>query len=153
MRHTTQPHSTPLASRPALTGCWTLQAGHAVTLRPREASVLRVRHGRVWATLSSAPVDHLLVDGASLQVPVGDRVVLEPWPVQRAAPVYFDWDPMPVLCAACDPAVTLEPACAPAATQLRFLAAGWRALAGRFAGGLRALSAASSARRAHDAMC
>lgn len=153
MSHATPSHSTPHASRPALTGCWTLKTGRAITVRPRQASVLRVRHGRVWVTLNSVPGDHLLVDGASLRVLAGDRVVLEPWPVQRAAPVYFDWDPVPMLCAACDPAVTLEPACAPAATQLRFLAAGWRALAGRFAGALRAFSAASSARRAHDAMC
>lgn len=153
MSHATATHFTPHASRPAPTGCWTLKTGQAITLRPRQASVLRVRHGRVWVTLNSVPGDHLLVDGASLRVPAGDRVVLEPWPVQRAAPVYFDWDPVPMLCAACDPAVTLEPARAPAATQLRFLAAGWRALAGRFAGGLRAFSAASSARRAHDAMC
>ena len=153
MSPATPAHSMPHASHPAPTGCWTLKTGRAITLHPRQASVLRVRHGRVWVTLNSVPGDHLLVDGASLRVPAGDRVVLEPWPVQRAAPVHFDWDPVPVRCAVCDPAVTLEPVRAGAATQPRFLAAGWRALVSRFAGGLRAFSAASSARRAHDAMC
>ena len=92
---------------PALPGSWKLKAGRAVTLRPREASLLRVKQGRVWVTLQREPGDHVLVPGSTLHIAAGDRVVIEPWPVQERQPVYFDWDPSPVYLAAAEPLVTL----------------------------------------------
>lgn len=99
--------SAPTTTATALPGSWKLKAGRAVTLRPREASLLRVKQGRVWATLHSEPGDHVLVPGSTLHVPAGDRVVIEPWPVQNRQPVFFDWDPSPVYLAAAEPLVTL----------------------------------------------
>ena len=99
--------SAPTATAPTLPGSWKLTVGRAVTLRPREASLLRVKQGRVWATLHSTPGDHVLVPGSTLHVPAGERVVIEPWPVQDRQPVYFDWDPSPVYLAAAEPLVTL----------------------------------------------
>jgi Protein of unknown function (DUF2917) len=97
----------PTDVSPALPGSWKLKAGRAVTLRPREASLLRVKQGRVWATLHGEPGDHVLVPGSTLHIPAGDRVVIEPWPVQDRQPVFFDWDPSPVYLAAAEPLVTL----------------------------------------------
>ncbi len=37
-------------SAPALPGTWKLAAGRAITLEPREAGILRVAHGQLWAT-------------------------------------------------------------------------------------------------------
>ena len=34
----------------ALPGTWKLAAGRAITLEPREAGVVKVAHGQVWAT-------------------------------------------------------------------------------------------------------
>lgn len=110
MTDLTRPVFAAPSAGPALPGSWSLKAGRAVTLRPREASLLRVKQGRVWATLSSATGDHVLVPGSTLHVPAGDRVVIEPWPVQERQPVFFDWDPSPVYLAAAEPLVTLTPA-------------------------------------------
>lgn len=109
----------PTDVSPALPGSWKLKAGRAVTLRPREASLLRVKQGRVWATLHGEPGDHVLVPGSTLHIPAGDRVVIEPWPVQDRQPVFFDWDPSPVYLAAAEPLVTLVAVPARAGTAQR----------------------------------
>jgi Protein of unknown function (DUF2917) len=80
-------------------GAWRLHPGHAMGLRPKETSVLRVHRGQVWVTLGApgAPSpqdsgDRFLQAGESLVVPAGARLVMEPL-VPRGAtdPVCFDW--------------------------------------------------------------
>lgn len=92
-----------LASAPAtaLPGTWKLVRGRAVTLRPREDGILRVAHGRVWATLDGPhgctpddAGDHVLQVGRSMVVRAGQRVVLEAWNASGAS--YFAWDPIAV---------------------------------------------------------
>ena len=51
-----------------LPGCWQLGHGRAVSLLPREAGVLRVAHGRVWATLDELTGDHVLHAGVPRDV-------------------------------------------------------------------------------------
>ncbi|WP_168175065.1 DUF2917 domain-containing protein [Polaromonas sp. C04] len=86
----------------ALPGCWKLDAGRAVTLRPREAGVFRVAQGQVWATLQGphrGPAndlgDRFLSPGESLALWAGQRLVLEPWDAASSAPAWFSWDPQP----------------------------------------------------------
>ena len=56
--------------------------GHALSLRSPQAGVLRVTSGRVWATQDVRyPGDCVLARGAELQVPAGQTVVIEAWPV------------------------------------------------------------------------
>jgi hypothetical protein len=86
-----------------------LATGRALSLQPGKASLLRVRQGRVWATLGSELGDHVLVPGSTLHIPAGDHVVIEPWPLQERCPVFFDWDPAPVYLAAAQPVVSLLP--------------------------------------------
>ncbi len=84
----------------ALPGCWKLDAGRAVTLRPQEAGVLRVAHGQVWITLDEPRHghgnelgDHFLSPGEALAIRAGQRLVLEPWDAAGPAPAWFSWDP------------------------------------------------------------
>ena len=84
----------------ALPGCWKLEAGRAVTLRPHEAGVLRVAQGQVWATtqgphrgLGNELGDHFLRPGESLTLRTGQQLVLEPWDGAGHAPAWFSWDP------------------------------------------------------------
>lgn len=88
----------------ALPGCWKLDTGRAVTLRPREAGVLRIAQGRVWATLQGphrGPAndlgDRFLHPGESLSLRAGQRLVLEPWDAASDAPAWFSWDPQPAV--------------------------------------------------------
>lgn len=83
-----------------LPGCWKLEAGQAVTLRPHEAGVLRISRGQVWATLDGPHRgpgndlgDHFLIPGESLALLAGQRLVLEPWDAAGPAPAWFGWDP------------------------------------------------------------
>ena len=75
-----------LASAPttALPGTWKLARGRAVTLRPDTDGILRIAHGRVWATVDGphggTPCDsgdHILQTGRSMYVQAGHRVVIE----------------------------------------------------------------------------
>jgi hypothetical protein len=91
----------------ALPGSWKLPRGRAITLRPASDGILRVSHGRVWATVDGphgvSPQDsgdHVLEVGRSMWVTAGQRVVIEAWNHRGAA--YFAWDP--VLVAATQPA-------------------------------------------------
>lgn len=83
-----------------LPGCWRLDPGRALTLRPARAGVLRVSHGRLWITLDmlredvQAAGDLFLVPGRGIVVQAGQRVVLEPAGSDRQAAAYFSWDPL-----------------------------------------------------------
>lgn len=84
----------------ALPCSWRLDAGRAVTLRPREAGVLCVARGQVWATLQGPHRgrgndlgDRFLVPGESLTLRAGQPVVLESWEGAGPAPAWFSWDP------------------------------------------------------------
>ena len=83
----------------ALPGTWKLARGRAVTLRPRTDGILRVAHGRVWATVDGPHGrtpddggDHVLQVGRSMYVRAGQRVVIEAW--NRHGASYFAWDPL-----------------------------------------------------------
>lgn len=93
----------------ALPGTWKLARGRAITLQPATNGILRIAHGRVWATLDGphgrTPTDsgdHVLEVGRSMWVRAGQRVVVEAWDRQHAA--YFSWDPVLVTQAASLPA-------------------------------------------------
>lgn len=62
---------------------WQLAPGQAITLRAREAHVLRVRQGRLWVTLDATArwgsEDQVIGPGEELRVPAGQRLVMEPW--------------------------------------------------------------------------
>ncbi|GAC1602108.1 MAG: hypothetical protein NVS3B2_05510 [Ramlibacter sp.] len=82
-----------------LAGTWKLAGGVAITLRPREAGVLRIAQGSVWATsdaprcgFPNAQGDHVLGAGDQLAVRRGERVVIEAW--DRSLPAYFLWGPL-----------------------------------------------------------
>jgi hypothetical protein len=90
-----------LAAAPAtpLPGTWKLARGRAITLRPTSDGILRVAHGRLWATKDgphgSTPFDagdHVLEVGRSMYVRAGERVVVEAWTPRGAS--YFAWDPV-----------------------------------------------------------
>jgi hypothetical protein len=93
-----QTHQSLSAS--ALPGTWKLAAGRAITLRPREAGILRVAHGQLWATYDGPHQgslndlgDHVIGTGGQLRVRAGQRLVVEAWDGQ--SPAYFSWDPLP----------------------------------------------------------
>ncbi|RQO80704.1 DUF2917 domain-containing protein [Acidovorax sp. FJL06] len=83
-----------VAGRPAA-GCWKLAPGRALSLHPREPSVLEIAQGRVWLTLSGASptplpadlpadlprgvADHMLQAGDRLAIAAGQHVVMEAW--------------------------------------------------------------------------
>lgn len=86
----------------ALSGCWKLGSGRALTLRPTEAGVLRIAHGQVWLTFDNAHQDdgvrggdHFLGAGEELKLLPGQVLVMESWHAAGAAPAYFSWDPLP----------------------------------------------------------
>lgn len=75
-----------------------LAAGHALTLRARRLSVLRISHGRVWLTLTHAGPwsrvragDHFLSPGESLTLLAGQELVMEPFGPADGAPAHFTW--------------------------------------------------------------
>lgn len=93
------PSQVPLRAlvQPACSGLWSLEAGRAMRLRPRQAGSIKVMCGQVWAT-TDAPFDcharrlgdHVLSAGEGFSVQPGERVVLEAW---GDSPVRFDWVP------------------------------------------------------------
>jgi hypothetical protein len=86
----------------ALSGCWKLGSGRALTLRPTEAGMLRIAHGQVWLTFNNAHQDdgvrggdHFLGAGEELRLLPGQVLVMESWHAAHTSPVYFSWDPLP----------------------------------------------------------
>jgi Protein of unknown function (DUF2917) len=87
-----------LSCRQAI-GSWRLHPGHAMALRPRRASLLRIYCGRVWVTqggpytvVGRESGDHFLLPGDTLRVPAGARLVMEPLAdAGDERPVHFDW--------------------------------------------------------------
>lgn len=148
----------------ALPGAWKLARGRAITLRPTTDGILRVAHGRVWATVDGPhgrtphdSGDHLLEVGRSMFLRAGQRVVIEAWNPGGASD--FAWDPVfaPAPVAAVRPRFNLAGVVQPLA-DLRMalglalratgqLAAGLARLAWQVVGGSRGLAA----RRAHGA--
>lgn len=142
----TTAHSLQSAPAAPLPGTWKLARGRAVTLRPATDGILRIAHGRVWATVDgphgSTPFDsgdHVLEVGRSMHVRAGQRVVIESWACQTAS--YFAWDPVfavapqPAARPRLNPAIVLQPL-----ADLRTAAGlGLRAL-GQLAGGLAHLA-------------
>lgn len=88
-----------------LAGSWKLDAGRAITLNPRERSVLEISQGRVWLSVGARPgqpdqatEDIVLLQGQTLVIEPGQRVVMESWYLRGGAPsaVAFCWDSAPV---------------------------------------------------------
>ena len=95
------PRTQQSLNRPALPGTWKLAARRAITLQPREAGLLRIAHGRIWATLDGPHAgprndlgDHILGAGERLELRAGQRLVIEAW--SGESPAFFSWDPAPV---------------------------------------------------------
>ena len=133
-----------LLSAPAapLPGTWKLARGRAVTLRPANDGILRVAHGRVWATVDGPhgtgprdSGDHVLEVGRSMYVRAGQRVVIEAWSHETAS--YFARDPVfaaaPQRAAA--PRVSAAVVLQPLADLRAAVGLGLRAL-GQLAGGI-----------------
>ena len=87
------------SSSNALAAARQLKAGHAITLRAKELSVLRIAHGRVWATLTDVGPysrvpggDHFLSRGESLTLLPGQALVMESFGIGHAATAQFNWD-------------------------------------------------------------
>lgn len=106
----------PAAGR-VLAGSWKLDAGRAITLNPRERSVLEISQGRVWLSVGARPghpseaaQDLVLVHGQTLVIERGQQVVMESWYLRGGAPsaVAFCWDTAPVAALAVDAAVDWE---------------------------------------------
>ena len=123
----------------ALPGTWKLARGRAITLQPTADGILRIAHGRVWATVDGPhggtpwdSGDHVLEVGRSMWVKAGQRVVLEAWSCPGSA--YFSWDPAAVPAmvpaAALRPRVNLAPVLQPLADLRQALVLAVRA-AGR----------------------
>lgn len=100
---TSHPHTlSSFSGADALSGCWKLGGGRALTLRPTRPGVLRIAHGQVWVTFDHAHDDdgvrggdHFLGVGEELRLLPGQALVMEPWRVGGATAAYFSWDPLP----------------------------------------------------------
>ncbi|MDB5928380.1 MAG: hypothetical protein JWR60_87 [Polaromonas sp.] len=97
------PSPLPAKAGEGLPGSWKLAAGQALTLHARQAGLLRITHGRVWATFDHAedPLrgrtgDHFLSRGESLPLAPGESLVVEPFGIGHASPAYFTWEASPV---------------------------------------------------------
>jgi hypothetical protein len=91
-----QMHQSP-ASPP---DTWKLAARRAMTFRPRETGVLRVAHGRLWATCDGPHAgalnesgDHIVDAGGELRLRAGQHWVIEAW--HGDSPACFSWEPAP----------------------------------------------------------
>ena len=94
-------HAAPAGRRAA--GCWKLDTGQALSLRPNSHGVLQIAQGQAWVTLRGAladlpgaAVDHVLQPGEQLTVAPGQHAVMEAWnPQGSAEAVAFRWDALP----------------------------------------------------------
>ncbi len=165
------------SSSSSLSGCWKLAAGRAVTLRPRKPGVLRIAHGRVWATIdgphtgaANAQGDQVLMPGEAIDIAAGQRIVIESWGPKVQASAWFSWDyvqepvaePVRWTASVAQPLADLRLALVfGAGAVVRLVGALVRLpVAGLLPRGARGegaraltLSAASSARRAQGAIC
>lgn len=155
-----QPHQ----SAAPTAGAWKLGAGRAITLQPREAGLLRISQGSVWATGDGphpGPLndqgDFVLHAGAHLPLRRGQRVVLEDF--DRRLPAFFIWEPLPEREARREQAAAL----AQPAEDLRLAVALGASAAGRLLSALAGLvrawlgrdrpALADCAFRAHSSAC
>lgn len=72
----------------ARAGTFVLWSGLAMSLKPRQASVLRINCGTAWVTEQRTGLDHLLHANEQLQIERGDHVVIESL---HAGHVKLDW--------------------------------------------------------------
>lgn len=130
------------SSAPQLPGTWKLSGDRAITLQPRERGLLKVAHGRIWATFDGphqgAPNDlgdHVVGAGERLWVRAGQRIVIQAW--DRRFPAYFSWDPVaaPVTARSVSLAGVLQPL-----ADLRLALAFGAGAAARLAGGVARLA-------------
>ena len=78
-----------------------LPAGRALTVRARQAGVLRITQGRVWITFSHADKDlrvpagdYFCSAGESLALAAGQAVVMESWSAgEGGGAAAFSWEP------------------------------------------------------------
>lgn len=84
---------------PAWPGTWKLPPGRAMTFKSREAGILRVADGQIWATCDgphSGPPndlgDRVIRAGDQLVLAAGERVVMEAW--SASSPACFNWEPL-----------------------------------------------------------
>lgn len=94
-----QQSSSSAATAAALTGCWKLEPGRAISLFARERGTLCIAHGRVWATVDGPHTGHgralgdlVLGPGGRIDLAAGQGVVIEPWGRGGDAAVYFSWE-------------------------------------------------------------
>jgi len=129
----------------ALPGTWKLARGRAITLRPTTDGILKIAHGRVWATVDGPhghtpdeAGDHILQVGRAMYVRAGQRVVLEAWNASGAS--YFAWDPVfaPAAATAARPRLNTRVVLQPLADLRLALGLGGRAL-GRLVAGVARL--------------
>jgi hypothetical protein len=90
----------PIEGLAGLAGCWKLGAGRALSLQARHAGVLRIAHGRVWATFdradrrsSTRAGDHFLSRGDDLFLQAGESLVMESFGIGHVPSAYFSWEP------------------------------------------------------------
>ncbi len=128
----------------ALPGTWKLARGRAITLNPTSDGILRIAHGRVWATVDgphghgpAASGDHVLEVGRSMYLRAGQRVVIEAWNSSGAS--YFAWDPVFVPAPVAAPAFCMALVVQPLRDLRMALALAMRA-AGQLASGVAHLA-------------
>jgi len=96
------------SSSPAVVpGFWKLTTGRALSLQPRQAGILRIAQGHVWATINVKHCghgnelgDHFLQAGQQISVKAGQHLVFEPLDTHSHEAVYFEWTPAPALASA-----------------------------------------------------
>ncbi|MDB5732104.1 MAG: hypothetical protein JWQ03_1999 [Variovorax sp.] len=82
--------------------CFEVPAAQALTFKARQASMLRVMHGRLWVTREgarAAPAEDLVLgEGATLRLARGERVVLESWNAGQPGAAWFCSEEAPARC-------------------------------------------------------
>jgi Protein of unknown function (DUF2917) len=75
-----------------VSGSFWLPSNHAMSLYPKQRSLLRVTCGRLWLTMAHDPLDYFMQTHDVLVIPQGAHVVIEPWGGNNLAQdAYFDW--------------------------------------------------------------
>jgi hypothetical protein len=126
----------------ARAGTFLLTSGHAMSLKPRHSSLLRINCGTAWVTVQRTGQDHVLRADEQLHIERGDHVVIESL---HAGHVKLDWQTVPcgLSLAAQTRLQALRDLRGAAVLLTRGLAGGFKALA---------LTAHSSASRAQGRM-